>query len=266
MPPELLCPECLGRLETADGETARCTLHGGTYRILVSRVAVPAPPAPPPLPAAPPVLLGEAKCSRHPEVPAVQACRKCGSPVCALCALPGPDDSLLCPTCAVQRVRSSVPELPSVRFAGMRCVQHPEVTATAQCQSCGAFVCPTCDFSLPGGLHVCPACAVSPRARLSGKRRGMMIGSFALAVWCTVALVSLYSGAFRGFVRTKEDVQILGLIMLLLLLLPGIVGLALGLSATDRRLGNSPALWIAVTWNGLIVAAFILICVIGTLK
>jgi len=158
------------------------------------------------------------------------------------------------------------PSEPSVRLAGMHCVQHPAVPATEQCQTCGAFMCATCDFAAPGGLHFCPACATAPKTGLKGKRRGMLIASLALAVWCSIGLGLLFSGAFAGFVKTHEDQQLLGVLLMLLLMLPAIIGLALGCSAMDRRLANPPGLWVAAVWNGLIVAAFLLLCIIGLLR
>ena len=40
----------------------------------------------------------------------------------------------------------------------MDCVNHPGVTATAFCQSCGKALCPNCVRSAPGGQVLCEPC------------------------------------------------------------------------------------------------------------
>jgi len=56
-----------------------------------------------------------------------------------------------------------------------------------------------------------------------------------------------------------------GVVLTFLLLLPSVIGMALGFSAVDRRLSNPPMLWVATIWNILIVAGFLLLCIIGNL-
>jgi len=143
-------------------------------------------------------------------------------------------------------------------------VQHPSVAATAQCKSCGAFMCATCDFELPGGLHICPACAAAPKTALSPRRKKLLIGSYGLAVWSTLGMAVLLSGALAEAGQTKEGEAMLGVALSLFLLIPSIVGLALGFSATDKRFANGPAIWIAIIWNGIILGAFLLLSIIGT--
>jgi uncharacterized BrkB/YihY/UPF0761 family membrane protein len=127
-------------------------------------------------------------------------------------------------------------------------------------------MCATCDFELPGGLHICPACAAAPKTTLSSRRKGLLIGSYALAVWSTLGMAVLFSGALADMVKTKEGAAMIGIVLSLFLLVPSIIGLALGFSAMDRRLVNGPAIWIAVVWNGIILAAFLLLSVIGTFR
>lgn len=93
-----------------------------------------------------------------------------------------------------------------------------------------------------------------------------MIGSFALAIWCTIVMTALFGGIFRGLVNNKEDQELLGLFMMLLLLVPSIIGVALGVSSMDRRLPNSIAMWIATVWNGVILGGFILLMIVGMMK
>src|SRR5689334_20258548 len=126
-------------LESADGQTARCATHGGQYQILFTRI----PLAIPPLAELPPVLLQEGSaCANHPTVFAAFTCKRCGSPICATCAFPQPDGSHLCPNCATQQSYAPPPlssRLPMPE--GVRCVQHPNSAATAQCKVCGGFMC-----------------------------------------------------------------------------------------------------------------------------
>lgn len=158
------------------------------------------------------------------------------------------------------------PALPAAKYAGMRCVQHPNVEATAQCTSCGAYMCATCDFALPGGIHVCPSCAVSSQEKLSSRRKTSLVWSFILAGWTTLGLIAIFGGAFARFIKTKEDIQAIGVAFSVFILIPSIVGFGLGLGAIDRRLRNPPALWVAMVWNGLVLAIFLLLCVIGSFK
>jgi hypothetical protein len=148
----------------------------------------------------------------------------------------------------------------------MHCVQHPSVAATAQCQSCGAFVCATCDFILPGDIHLCPACATNPSATLSPKRRRAMIISVVLAVWCTVWLVLLRVGALAQFARTRVDKQALGFVVILVLFVPSILGVGYGFGAIEKRFRNPPALWVATIWNSVILAIFLMFWMVGMMK
>ncbi len=150
--------------------------------------------------------------------------------------------------------------------AGLRCVQHPHLPAIRQCQSCGAYVCSTCDFAFPGDLHLCPTCATKPQTELSGKRRTMRAWSFGLAVGATVGMVLVFAGVFQGKARSAAEVEALGGLLMLMILVPAIVGISLGLGATDRRLANPLSLRVAVIWNGLLIGAFLLLCIVGQLR
>jgi len=268
---EMLCPECMGTLATSDGQSAVCTTHGGKFQVLFTQWR-----PPPPVGESPPVehvLVPGTVCAQHPKIDAAFACRECGTAICNLCAFTELDGGAFCPQCITRRAgrgHYADPSSPATVLTrvpdGVRCVQHPSVAATVQCKSCGAFMCGTCDFELPGGLHVCPACAAAPKTALSPRRRGLLIGSFALAVWSTVGMTVLLSGALAEMVQTKEGEAILGMVLSLFLLIPSIIGLALGFSAMDRRLVNGPAIWAAIIWNGIILGAFLLLSVIGTFR
>jgi hypothetical protein len=263
---ELLCPECLAPLESRDGRTARCTTHGGEYQILFLRSPLPAPPRDGNAP--PPVLAEGAMCAQHASISASYACNDCGTPICGTCAFDEPDGSHLCPDCARRRSTFGPPRTTAAPPVppGVCCVQHPGLPATAQCKTCGAFLCDTCKFELSGGMCVCPSCATTPRTQLSPKRKKMLIGSYALALWCTVVIGALFAGVFREMAATKEGEQALGLLFMLILLGPSIVGVSLGVGVMDRRLPNTIAMWLATAWNGLILGGFILLMIVGIMK
>jgi hypothetical protein len=146
------------------------------------------------------------------------------------------------------------------------CAQHPQVKATQQCKFCGGFMCPTCDFSFPDEMHLCPACASKSEDGLSPRRKKFLIGSFALAAWTTIGMVCLVSGAMSGLASSKEDKAALGYALLLFVLGPAITGLSLGVCAKHSRMGNPPSIWIAITWNAILVASFVILMLIGLTK
>jgi hypothetical protein len=102
---DLICPECMGAMATIDGENARCTVHGGTYKILYTREQFQSgstggidPPA---------YIAGGAgvpstgvMCHLHPQVQAVHSCHECHVPICATCDFAYPGGIHLCPACA----------------------------------------------------------------------------------------------------------------------------------------------------------------------
>lgn len=269
---ELLCPECLAPFEFADGQTARCTKHDGEYQILFMREPVPVPAVAPPvaIPMAIPVaeapplrLQTRTVCIQHPSVAASYTCRSCGAAICSTCDFPQPDGGHACPNCAVQSATPSPVMNPGVRLpSGVRCVQHMNLPATAQCKLCGAFMCRTCTFDLSGGLKICPECATAT-PKLSPARKRLLIGAFVLAVWCTIASLAIYGGIFRGLIHDKESRAMVGWLVLALLPLPSLIGLTLSISTMERRSPNPMAMWIATAWNGIILAAFLCLFIKG---
>jgi hypothetical protein len=90
---DMLCPECMGLMATTDGQNARCTVHGGQYRIMFTRAAQERHNfTPPPLT---PMM-----CGIHPAVRATERCATCGTPICATCDFAFPGGLHLCPNCA----------------------------------------------------------------------------------------------------------------------------------------------------------------------
>jgi hypothetical protein len=254
---EMICPECQGTLETADGQTARCTLHQGQFRILFCHRQ------PPPTPAAPIMTAGSAwdgqrMCAQHPNVATSTVCARCGVAICETCAFQGKDGGKLCLRCVANLpVFSNEPAPPAVP-AGSCCVQHPSVAATQQCKLCGAFMCATCDFVMPGNLHVCPVCATAPRAALSPRRKKSMIASYVLAAVATLGMGAGFSGLLAG-----SNNQERGMFLMFFGLVPALAGMGMGFSAINRRLTNPMSLWIATIWNSVFVAGWLLLSVIG---
>jgi hypothetical protein len=127
-------------------------------------------------------------------------------------------------------------------------------------------MCGTCDFALPGGVHICPTCAAAPKTNLSPRRKKLMIWSYILAGLATVGMAIVFSGALAGMADNKSDAAALGGIVMIFTLLPSIIGTCLGFSAMDKRLPTPIGLWIATIWNGIILACFGLLMIIGMAK
>jgi predicted Zn finger-like uncharacterized protein len=145
---------------------------------------------------------------------------------------------------------------------GQFCVQHPEVQAVQMCKVCGSAMCATCDFVFPGNIHLCPTCATSPQKGLKGKRRTYLTWSYILGVESTLATLFFVSGAAVKSVGSDVDAEALGLVMTFTMLIPAVIGTALGCSAMERH--SKPAsVWVATLWNGALVAVYILLIIIG---
>ena len=214
-----VCPDCMGALALDASGMARCTIHGGTYRVLFQRSPMP-----------------------------VQA------------GVAATDPASLAQSSAAG---SDGPPLLSM-ITDRRCVQHPHLAATGQCRSCGAYMCATCDFALPGDIHLCPSCATKPQTEISDKRKNHRAWSYGLATFATLGVVLLFAGAFASEGKAAQDAM--GALLSLIILIPSIIGLSLGLGSIDRRLVNPPSLWVATIWNGLIVALFLLLCAVGLMS
>jgi hypothetical protein len=225
---------------------------------------------------------GGIMCAQHTTVLAAHSCQRCGLPMCGLCAFEF-NKQWLCPNCIGQAAATNpVAAYPTARpaygypaaqyapapvmVAGTRCVQHPNVAATQQCKMCGAYMCSTCDFALPGGAHICPTCAAAPKTNLSPRRKKMMIAAYVMAGIGTLAMAVVFSGALAGMADDKSEVAALGGLMMIFILVPAIIGTCLGFGAMDKRLPTPISLWIATIWNGIILACFALLMIIGMAK
>lgn len=244
-----------------------------------------------PLPFPPP----GARCVIHPQVAAICLCASCGAPVCETCQFPLPNGAGLCPRCAAAGYRPGMvpgpvagPPPPSGMYApggmvpgggvqgwnpqtgripdvliGKFCAGHPEVQAQFLCHRCRVPICATCAFDYPGGVHLCPTCASRPDTRMSARRRGMVIASFALAVIATVGIFGALVLGAAGGTDSEEAEMVMGVLFFLMGFLPSMVGLGLGISTMERNVATPASVWIASIWNGLVLGVFILLSVVG---
>lgn len=283
----IACPDCGKRYHVARksaGKRARCSC-GAEFTIpaakpaprAVAEAAVRSPAAS----VAERQTTAPTHCVQHPDVPAAYACACCHALICRTCDFPQPDGSHLCSTCV-----SGKAELPTWQAAGpapwasaggvaenpyaspftavqplrnVWCQQHPEVAAVARCKTCSAPVCGTCDFRFPGGLHLCPTCATNPSRSLSKTRKTMVVWSMLLAGWVTLFLVLLLSGALAEVVMEEAGATLMGS----LIMIPGLIGLALACGSLEKRAGNPPIVWVTVVWNGILMAVWIILCILG---
>jgi hypothetical protein len=261
----MICPECMGTLAVATPVLAKCTTHGGVYRVLFQRgpgsVAVAPRAAAAVAPAAAPSSAGGATCVRHPAVEATLACARCNSAVCDTCAFPRPDGTIHCPDCASGRMLGIVDR--PVDQANVPCALHPEVMASERCTNCRKAICATCDFAFEGGLHFCPTCATSSQSQgMSGKRKKLVIASYALGAWCSLGFV-LFLIASVAMAGDDKNAETLGGVFTLFVLFPALIGVGVGIGSLDRRLGNPWYVWGGAIWNGLILAGFVGLMILG---
>jgi hypothetical protein len=127
-------------------------------------------------------------------------------------------------------------------------------------------MCQTCDFQMAGRFHICPECASKPQHEMSSGRKRNLVISYALAAWGTLGFAIIFSGMLRGLVTSKAETEALGVAMTVLILVPAIAGGALSIGCFDRRLANSPAIWVSAIWNGLIVFCFVLLEIVGLMS
>ncbi|MBI5722507.1 MAG: hypothetical protein HZA50_01005 [Planctomycetes bacterium] len=257
------CPRCAKKFLVSQGSVGkqgRCTCGE------VFTVESPREPAqtPPPLP----------YCFNHPTVPAAITCIRCGRRMCQTCAFLLPNGTASCPTCmslgsmspndqnlaalAVMTGSASSP-LPTAP-PGTKCRLHPQADAMHLCRSCRAPVCATCDFSFPGGIHLCPTCAVSPQQGLTGKRKVLVGVAFALAIWVTAGTALLFSGMAAN--AGESAATLIGI----LIGIPAIIGGGVGIACFERRLGNPPVVWVAAIWNIILLALMMILTVIGSFR
>lgn len=260
---DIVCPECQGNIVIRNDEKAVCAVHGGEYSVLFSRVnAVPSHLVSPPEP----VDVSGQACAYHPDVAAAHACVNCSSPICELCGFSWPNGGQVCPKCMERpELQTAMATSEQTAPPGSMCATHPEVAAVQKCQSCGAFVCATCDFALPGGAHICPSCAASPdNSKLPQKKKTLLIWSYVCAIAATLALAVFFIAAINMSEEPDEAAEAaLGLLFMGGVLVPGVAGISLGIGVFDKRRPTPVSAWIAVIWNALHIGVFFLLTVLG---
>lgn len=237
---------------------------------------------PPSVPQGPPGLAGSfpagSKCARHPEKAALYRCADCAAFTCFVCDSDVGGGAHVCPACMRQRNeraksdvfaparRAEPPPLPTAPPVlerpplpgDLRCVQHSKIAAIAICDTCGAHMCGTCLFDVPGGLHLCPICAMAPKTKLSRRRATAMIVSYVLAAISSVGIAMMFTG---GMAQIEEGLPnfVAVLVERFLAFFPSVAGVALSVGSLDKKLGNPAALWVAGTWNVVLAVAYLVI-------
>lgn len=289
---DLICPECRSIL-TVQGRTARCNAHGGEYEVLFDRETE-ALRQTSGSQAATTAAQPSVVCTNHPRTQAVYTCPKCSRPICTMCAFEVRGKQY-CPDCATHAVSEPMPEpaprpqaqwqpqpaaaesaapessFPSLGLTaepppfrvsvppGMKCVQHKDVDAATRCRVCNNGMCNVCDFALPNGMHVCPACienrgtdGIAPRRTYTAVG-SIAIGLFAMIFFVLVAIASA---------RNPED-QGIAMVGNIAVLVVCIVGVWLSFSVFEPALGNSPPIWIGVILNTAVLGLLVLASVVG---
>jgi hypothetical protein len=188
---------------------------------------------------------------------------------CPMCGVQTGAASSACPACAHRYGLLNLPHEPRRRSAvplGLKCAQHTEVDAIAQCRGCSNGVCETCNFDMPGGLHFCPACVDNAGSEeMSPKRKKLATAAIVLASYCTLMYLFMITGALYRALGSPTDLQVLGGVIMLLLYAPSLIGTSLAVTARDRRLRNTTMVWIGLVWNIVILAVLVIQMVVGIL-
>lgn len=98
---------------------------------------------------------------------------------------------------------------------------------------------------------------------LGSRRKGNLIWGYLLAVASTITLVLLLVGAFATMFSAPGSETAAGIFLLLIIFVPAAIGFSVASSAVERHLPNTPAVWGAIVWNGLIILSFVALTVIG---
>lgn len=285
----LLCPICREPLITQDEDTARCVNDHGPYRILPAASptdspqvepmspagrpqaeAVPPANTTPPEPAPP----EDAACRQHPDQPAVAFCVWCGTPLCRGCAVVK-GANVVCATCAALQAAVPSPasppapsappgQAPAPTFAGLlaplgsKCVGHPEMPAYFECSQCRAPLCDVCDFAFVGGVHLCPSCVCKPKQGMGKDRRLLLTLAYSCNIWATLATICTFAGLIAMLFKGKDNLNTLGVIVMVFVWLPLLLGLIMSVSAFERNLRNPASVWGALIWSVVLLGLWMI--------
>lgn len=262
-------------MQMASARIAVCAQHGGRFEVLFDRYANPAP-APVVTEAAPAT---DAACATHPRQKAVADCAACRKPICALCTF-DLNRQRYCSDCAADQanIQGQQPQeqVAAPPPGGWRrtepppaanCAEHAENPAVAFCRLCAKPVCATCDFALPGGVHLCPTCVETSESstEVNPKRKKLSYIALALAAWSTILLVLMFSGAFNSLFTDDAAGNAADVLITNITLWPLLIGTGLAMSAIDRRLKSTGIMKVAVWWNGILAGIFLLFVIAANL-
>lgn len=270
---DLICPDCRATLQMAAARLAVCPQHGGKFEVLFDRYAATADPAPAPEPDA------AASCAVHPRQSAVADCAACGKHICALCTF-DLNREKYCSDCAAvqasaqnaQQANSGLLTLNSGAWRrtaapAVNCAEHPDNPAVAHCRVCAKAVCATCDFALPGGVHLCPNCVETSQSsdEVSPRRKKLAYIALALAVWSTILFVMMFAGAFNHLFTDDASGNAADILITNLTLWPLLIGTGLAMSANERRLRSTGVMKLALWWNAILGGIFLLFVILANL-
>lgn len=255
---DLICPDCRGSLQVTSARIAVCAQHGGRFEVLFDRYAGVTPV--------------ETVCEVHARQAAVHDCVACGKHICVLCTF-DLNRQAYCSDCAADQAaaqNAGSSGITTLTLSERRrpvpsedCFDHPDNPAVARCRLCAKSICATCDFALPGGVHLCPVCVENSQSsdEVSPKRKKLSYIAIALAAWSTILFVMLFAGAFNSLFTDDPAGNAADMIITNLTLWPLLIGTGLSMSAIDRRLKNTGLMKLAVWWNGILAAIFLLILI-----
>jgi len=88
--------------------------------------------------------------------------------------------------------------------------------------------------------------------------------SFGLAVLAMLGVVGFFAVA-GTMGDSPEDFMAIAVIAAMFILLPSVTGLGLGMSTMEKNIPTSIWTWVAIIWNAVILAGFLLLSVVGNL-
>ena len=270
---DLICPDCRSVLQMANAHMAVCAQHGGRFEVLFDRYALPATATAENAAALP----EDATCAVHAHQKAVGDCAACHKHICALCSFEL-NRQRYCSDCAANEAGRQNRDmatgglvtlnLTSAPSGGWRradappapCAVHPDNVSVAACRLCTKPVCATCDFAMPGGVHLCPSCVENSQAspEVNPKRRKLSYIAIALASWSTLMLVLMFAGAFNSLFADEATGKGADVIITNITMWPLLIGTGLAMSAMDRKLKSTAIMKVAVWWNGILAGLFLL--------
>lgn len=209
-------------------------------------------------------------CPRHPGAAAPYTCSRCQTACCLNCCYSMPDGSICCSNChgqapAPASVTPSVSasQGPATRTPERGCPQHPLLPPVAFCKICGKGSCVTCDFFFPPNLHLCPVCVTTAHAKLTPMRRKYLTTAFVMAAWSSVGVVLLFSGVFASMAEGAGAQMVIGLAIIAVVTVPSTIGTGVAWAALKKGGPNPIGIWVALAWNILLLAAMVLLMIIG---